>query len=529
MKIKYNYFLVLVINLIIIFQISNLKAEEKNEDQFISSLSNKEACQLYYSKVANSKNPRSKGMYPIYSYLGVGFLTHKYTDDKVSKYLYKNKDGNFTVGKIYNLEVVNKISSGDAILSYDQIDFNNLVKYVDYINSKKEGDIINFVLKDKNKKKYKASIVIDYNSYTEMSYEIHELNINKIDIKNNIYNISIDHDFRYQWNFKNNVSKKNHILYELALGNILYKVSNSNDQWGYYLCSPDESDFIFSQLVDPSTYKIRRLVKADKSLQTSSTEITPYSKKTNNRSNSVWVSRNFQNIYDIKNDFNLKSFPFDKQIIKFEFIDDKYNLDVRIIDLMSRNYETLNNFMKIDDIPGWSKIKYKINFLSIQEVSMKEGDYSNGFSLSLTLERKYGYYIFKVIFPIILILLICWASVWIDPKELESRLTITIVCLLSLIAYNFVIDSELPKLEYLTVLDWFILISYVYATIPNLLSIYSFRIYKNKKVLSDQVESFAKKYGISSYVVITFFIIALNANLNPENSSSLISWMSVSK
>ena len=59
MKIKYNYFLVLVINLIIIFQISNLKAEEKNEDQFISSLSNKEACQLYYSKVANSKNPRS--------------------------------------------------------------------------------------------------------------------------------------------------------------------------------------------------------------------------------------------------------------------------------------------------------------------------------------------------------------------------------------------------------------------------------------------------------------------------------------
>jgi len=52
---------------------------------------------------------------------------------------------------------------------------------------------------------------------------------------------------------------------------------------------------------------------------------------------------------------------------------------------------------------------------------------------------------------------------------------------------------------------------------------------KNKKVLSDQVESFAKKYGISSYVVITFFIIALNANLNPENSSSLISWMSVSK
>ena len=47
-------------------------------------------------------------------------------------------------------------------------------------------------------------------------------------------------------------------------------------------------------------------------------------------------------------------------------------------------------------------------------------------------------------------------------KELEARLTITIVCLLSLIAYNFVIDADLPKLEYLTIMDYIILVSYIY-------------------------------------------------------------------
>ena len=31
-------------------------------------------------------------------------------------------------------------------------------------------------------------------------------------------------------------------------------------------------------------------------------------------------------------------------------------------------------------------------------------------------------------------------------------------------------DKEIPKLEYLTVLDWIILVSYVYATIPNSLA-----------------------------------------------------------
>ena len=131
----------------------------------------------------------------------------------------------------------------------------------------------------------------------------------------------------------------------------------------------------------------------------------------------------------------------------------------------------------------------------------------------------------KTIGKIILILMVCWSVVWVDPKELEARLTITIVCLLSLIAYNFVIDSELPKLEYLTVLDWIVLISYVYATVPNFLSIISFRLQKTNLKMSNKLEQISKRYGLSSYVLSIFLIVLLNANLNPDNSSSLISWM----
>ena len=98
--------------------------------------------------------------------------------------------------------------------------------------------------------------------------------------------------------------------------------------------------------------------------------------------------------------------------------------------------------MKIDDISGWNKKNYDVNYTAINKPAMKKTDYAQGIKIEIEIERKYGYYIFKVIFPIILILLICWSSVWINPKELESRLTITIVCLLSLIAYNFVIDSN---------------------------------------------------------------------------------------
>ena len=122
--------------------------------------------------------------------------------------------------------------------------------------------------------------------------------------------------------------------------------------------------------------------------------------------------------------------------------------------------------------------------------------------------------------------MVCWSVVWVNPKELESRLTITIVCLLSLIAYNFVIDKDLPKLEYLTILDWIILISYVYATIPNFLSIFSFAYLKKKNKTSQKIELISKKYGALSYIIIIFLIVFASANLNPEFTSSSIAWLS---
>jgi hypothetical protein len=120
--------------------------------------------------------------------------------------------------------------------------------------------------------------------------------------------------------------------------------------------------------------------------------------------------------------------------------------------------------------------------------------------------------------------MVCWSAVWIDPKEIESRLTITIVCLLSLIAYNFVIDSDMPKLEYLTIMDYIILISYVYAAIPNFLSIYSFQLIKKNKPLAEKYEAIEKRYGLLSYILIIFIIVIVNASSAPEHTNSMFTW-----
>ena len=228
--------------------------------------------------------------------------------------------------------------------------------------------------------------------------------------------------------------------------------------------------------------------------------------------------------YVFNNRFNLRSFPFDRQKLIILVYDNFYRAENRAIFSGTFMMRNLNRFIEEEEIAGWEIMSGKIIDTTYQDPN--KGFFSSAVSLEIDIERKYGYYIFKVIFPIILLLTLCWSVVWVDPRELESRLTITIVCLLSLIAYNFVIDAELPKLEYLTVLDWVVLISYIYATIPNFLSIISFRLQKTNRKLSDKLEIISKRYGLSSYVLGIFLIVLLNANLNVENSSSLISWMS---
>ena len=183
----------------------------------------------------------------------------------------------------------------------------------------------------------------------------------------------------------------------------------------------------------------------------------------------------------------------------------------------------IQHFVENKSINGWNLISGKLKYEPYKDPYFD--NYQDSLIAEIIIERKYSYYIYKVIIPIVLILMICWSSLWIPAREIESKLTITIVCLLSLIAYNFVIDKDLPKLEYLTTLDWIILISYFYATVPNFFAIISFNLKSNKQ-LGPRIDNLGKKYGAISYLIIIFLIIIINVNISPDNSSTIVSWMS---
>ena len=80
-----------------------------------------------------------------------------------------------------------------------------------------------------------------------------------------------------------------------------------------------------------------------------------------------------------------------------------------------------------------------------------------GIALVMNGERRMSYYIVQVILPLMMIVTMAWTVFWIDPSVVPIRMSVVVTTMLTVIAYRFALSSLVPRLPYLTRLDWFML------------------------------------------------------------------------
>jgi Neurotransmitter-gated ion-channel ligand binding domain/Neurotransmitter-gated ion-channel transmembrane region len=83
------------------------------------------------------------------------------------------------------------------------------------------------------------------------------------------------------------------------------------------------------------------------------------------------------------------------------------------------------------------------------------------FCFEFTAARNATHFVIKVMIPLILIVMMSWAVFWIEPNDANTQMAVAVTAMLTLIAYRFAVDADVPKLPYLTRLDAFILMSSV--------------------------------------------------------------------
>jgi hypothetical protein len=158
----------------------------------------------------------------------------------------------------------------------------------------------------------------------------------------------------------------------------------------------------------------------------------------------------------------LRSFPFDKQAFRVHLAALKYNPgevnfvpDQKWLDL---GINQAGGISKSITLPDWTVEKWDLKPLVYAPAPGLE---NSGYVFEFTASRNVQHYILKVILPLILIVIMSWTVFWIDPINANSQISVAVTSMLTLIAYRFAIDSQLPRLPYMTRLDAFILTSTV--------------------------------------------------------------------
>src|SRR6266704_1528992 len=158
----------------------------------------------------------------------------------------------------------------------------------------------------------------------------------------------------------------------------------------------------------------------------------------------------------------LQSFPFDRQTFRVQLVAVRYQSnEVMFVPDQVWIQDGLKGAGGISPsvtLPDWTIEKWEVKPLVYALAPRHQ--YSS-YAFEFTAARNVSHYILKVMFPLVLIVIMSWAVFWMDPIHSNAQINIAITSMLTLIAYRFATDNQLPRLAYMTRLDAFILMGTV--------------------------------------------------------------------
>ena len=211
---------------------------------------------------------------------------------------------------------------------------------------------------------------------------------------------------------------------------------------------------------------------------------------------------------EFTSDLDFSDFPFDIQ--ELHFLLAAYGPDASdIVFEVDNDYTGSRDHFSIE---GWD-----VNLLdgvsTSEQIKTRGSLPARNFAridFILSAERDKPYYIWKVITPLCLIVLMAWAVFWIDPKHLGPQIGLSTATVFTLIAYRFSIGFTLPKVSYFTRFDAFVFFSTLLVFIALGTAIATSKISADgENSLAKKIEKYMRVIYLIAFVSIIVFTLLL--------------------
>jgi Neurotransmitter-gated ion-channel ligand binding domain/Neurotransmitter-gated ion-channel transmembrane region len=146
---------------------------------------------------------------------------------------------------------------------------------------------------------------------------------------------------------------------------------------------------------------------------------------------------------------DLKEFPLDQQTLPIRVVATAFSpSEVRFVK------DRENGITDQLSITDWDVLSWNARETPLEPAPGAQP--FSGYTFELKVRRYFYFFLIQIIIPMALILGMSWIVFWLDPKDAGPRISISVTTMLTIVAYRLLISNFLPRLSFLTRMDFFV-------------------------------------------------------------------------
>ncbi len=202
----------------------------------------------------------------------------------------------------------------------------------------------------------------------------------------------------------------------------------------------------------------------------------------------------------------LAKFPFDTQVLRFEFqpfisTSSHVHFTAQALPVTGISPE------QHTELAAWELKELRYSAVTVNSDRFPTPTQEALFEF--VVKRRSGFYVWKIFLPLLMMTAIPMIVFWIDAKEFDWLLKIPMTMLLSMVALEFTVTRDLPRVGYLTFLDAVFLVSFAFFFLSAFEIALVFRLHiAGKRSLAVKLHT-AGKWAYPLTYVLTVLILAL--------------------